>query len=106
MRMTTDEAFVKVLQRHGIDHAFGITGSAFMPISDPFPKASITSFATAVKTACRHHAPLLSVTPQAANRTIGRDPERGGCGDRRHDPGLDGAGRTARCAGPRGLSAQ
>ena len=40
--MTTEEAFVKVLQMHGIEHAFGIIGSAFMPISDYFPKAGIT----------------------------------------------------------------
>ena len=39
MKMTTEEAFVKVLQMHGIEHAFGIIGSAFMPISDLFPKA-------------------------------------------------------------------
>jgi thiamine pyrophosphate-dependent acetolactate synthase large subunit-like protein len=31
-KMTTEEAFVKVLQMHGIEHAFGIIGSAFMPI--------------------------------------------------------------------------
>ena len=37
MKMTTEEAFVKVLQMHGIEHAFGIIGSAFMPISDNFP---------------------------------------------------------------------
>ena len=37
MKMTTEEAFVKVLQMHGIEHAFGIIGSAFMPISDLFP---------------------------------------------------------------------
>ena len=42
MKMTTEEAFVKVLQLHGIEHAFGIIGSAFMPISDLFPKAGIT----------------------------------------------------------------
>lgn len=41
MKMTTEEAFVKVLQRHGIEHAFGIIGSAFMPISDLFPQAVI-----------------------------------------------------------------
>ena len=40
--MTTEEAFVKVLQMHGIQHSFGIIGSAFMPISDLFPKAGIT----------------------------------------------------------------
>ena len=40
--MTTEEAFIKVLQIHGIEHAFGIIGSAFMPISDLFPKAGIT----------------------------------------------------------------
>ena len=34
MKMTTEEAFIKVLQRHGIEHAFGIIGSAMMPISD------------------------------------------------------------------------
>jgi sulfoacetaldehyde acetyltransferase len=42
MKMTTEEAFVKVLQMHGIENAFGIIGSAFMPISDLFPKAGIT----------------------------------------------------------------
>ena len=41
-RMTTEEAFVKILQTHGIENAFGIIGSAFMPISDLFPKAGIT----------------------------------------------------------------
>ena len=38
--MTTEEAFVKVLQMHGIEHAFGIIGSAFMPISTSSPGAS------------------------------------------------------------------
>ena len=107
MKMTTEEAFVKVLQMHGIEHAFGIIGSAFMPISDIFPRAGITfwdcahegsggmmadgftrasgkmcmmiaqngpgitNFVTAVKTAYWNHTPLLLVTPQAANRTIG-----------------------------------
>ena len=41
MKMTTEEAFVKCLQRHGIKHAFGIIGSAMMPISDLFPSAGI-----------------------------------------------------------------
>jgi sulfoacetaldehyde acetyltransferase len=108
MRMTTEEAFVKVLQRHGIEHVFGIIGSAFMPISDLFPKAGITfwdvahecnggymadgygratgrmamvvaqngpgitNLVTAVKTAYWNHTPMLLVTPQAANRTIGQ----------------------------------
>ncbi len=108
MKMTTEEAFVKVLQRHGIEHVFGIIGSAFMPISDIFPKAGITfwdcahegsggmmadgytratgkmsmmiaqngpgitNFVTAVKTAYWNHSPLLLVTPQAANKTIGQ----------------------------------
>jgi len=107
MKMTTEEAFVKVLQMHGIAHAFGIIGSAFMPISDLFPRAGITfwdcahegsggmmadgytrasgrmsmmiaqngpgitNFVTAVKTAYWNHTPLLLVTPQAANKTIG-----------------------------------
>ena len=39
MKMTTEEAFVKVLQMHGIENAFGIIGSAMMPISDLFPQA-------------------------------------------------------------------
>jgi sulfoacetaldehyde acetyltransferase len=108
MKMTTEEAFVKTLQRHGIRHAFGIIGSAMMPISDIFPAAGITfwdcahegsagmmadgytratgkmsmmiaqngpgitNFVTAVKTAYWNHTPLLLVTPQAANRTIGQ----------------------------------
>ncbi len=42
MKMTTEEAFVKTLQAHGIRNAFGIIGSAMMPISDIFPKAGIT----------------------------------------------------------------
>ena len=106
--MTTEEAFVKVLQTHGIEHSFGIIGSAMMPISDLFPKAGImfwdcahegsagmmsdgytratgkmsmmiaqngpgiTNFVTAVKTAYWNHTPLLLVTPQAANKTIGQ----------------------------------
>jgi sulfoacetaldehyde acetyltransferase len=108
MKMTTEEAFVKVLQMHGIEHAFGIIGSAFMPISDLFPKAGIrfwdvahetngglicdgytratgkiamaiaqngpgvTGFVTPIKTAYWNHTPLLLVTPQAANKTIGQ----------------------------------
>ena len=107
MKMTTEEAFVKVLQMHGIEQVFGIIGSAFMPISDLFPKAGIrfwdvahecnggymadgytrssgkmamiiaqngpgiTNFVTAVKTAYWNHTPMLLVTPQAANKTIG-----------------------------------
>ena len=107
MKMTTEEAFVKVLQRHGIEHAFGIIGSAMMPVSDIFPKAGITfwdcahecnagmmadgftrssgkmsmmiaqngpgitNFVTPVKTAYWNHTPLLLVTPQAANKTMG-----------------------------------
>ena len=106
--MTTEEAFVKVLQMHGIEHAFGIIGSAFMPISDLFPSAGITfwdaahecnggmmadgysrasgkmsmcigqngpgitNLVTPVKTAYWNHSPLLLVTPQAANKTIGQ----------------------------------
>jgi sulfoacetaldehyde acetyltransferase len=48
--MTSEEAFVKVLQRHGIDRAFGIIGSAFMPISDLFPKAGTTFWDVAHET--------------------------------------------------------
>ncbi len=108
MKMTTEEAFVKVLQMHGIEHAFGIIGSAMMPVSDLFPKAGITfwdcahetnaalicdgytrvtgkmgmaiaqngpgvtNFVTPIKTAYWNHTPMLLVTPQAANRTIGQ----------------------------------
>lgn len=108
MKMTTEEAFVKVLQMHGIEHAFGIIGSAMMPISDLFPKAGITfwdcahetnaglicdgytratgkmamaiaqngpgvtGFVTPIKTAYWNHTPMLLVTPQAANKTIGQ----------------------------------
>lgn len=108
MKMTTEEAFVKTLQMHGIDNAFGIIGSAMMAISDIFPAAGIkfwdcahetsggmiadgftrasgkmsmmiaqngpgiTNFVTPVKTAYWNHTPLLLVTPQAANKTIGQ----------------------------------
>ncbi len=107
-KMTTEEAFIKVLQKHGIEHAFGIIGSAFMPISDLFPKAGITfwdvahetnggliadgytratgkmsmviaqngpgitGLVTPIKTAYWNHTPLLLVTPQAANKTMGQ----------------------------------
>ncbi|OWJ90619.1 sulfoacetaldehyde acetyltransferase, partial [Paracoccus yeei] len=90
------------------EHAFGIIGSAMMPVSDLFPKAGITfwdtahetnaglmadgftrstgkmsmmiaqngpgvtGFVTPVKTAYWNHTPLLLVTPQAANKTIGQ----------------------------------
>ena len=106
--MTTEEAFVKVLQKHGVNNAFGIIGSAMMPISDLFPEAGvkfwdcaheynagmmadgysrvtgkmsmmiaqngpgIANFVTPVKTAYWNHTPLLLVTPQAANKTIGQ----------------------------------
>jgi thiamine pyrophosphate-dependent acetolactate synthase large subunit-like protein len=43
MKMTTEEAFIKVLQMHGIEHAFGIIGSAMMPISDLFPRLASSS---------------------------------------------------------------
>lgn len=108
MKMTTEEAFIKVLQMHGIDNAFGIIGSAMMPISDLFPEAGIkfwdcahetsggmiadgytrasgkmsmaiaqngpgiTNFVTPIKTAYWNHTPMLLVTPQAANKTIGQ----------------------------------
>ena len=108
MRMTTEEAFIKTLQMHGIEHAFGIIGSAMMPISDLFPSAGITfwdcahecnagmmadgysrasgrmsmaiaqngpgitNFVTPIKTAYWNHTPMLLVTPQAANKTIGQ----------------------------------
>ena len=49
-KMNTEEAFIKVLQMHGIEHAFGIIGSAFMPISDLFPKAGITFWDVAHET--------------------------------------------------------
>ena len=49
-KMTTEEAFVKVLQMHGIEHSFGILGSAFMPISDLFPEAGITFWDVAHET--------------------------------------------------------
>merc|ERR1719424_1027253 len=97
-----------MLQKRGIDNAFGIIGSAMMPISDLFPAAGlkfwdcaheynagmmsdaftrstgkmsmmiaqngpgITNFVTPVKTAYWNHTPLLLVTPQAANKTIGQ----------------------------------
>ena len=35
---------------HGIEHAFGIIGSAFMPISDLFPEAGITFWDVAHET--------------------------------------------------------
>jgi len=107
-KMTTEEAFIKVLQMHGIENAFGIIGSAFMPISDLFPEAGITfwdvahetnggliadgytratgkmsmviaqngpgitGLVTPIKTAYWNHTPLLLVTPQAANKTMGQ----------------------------------
>lgn len=77
MKMTTEEAFVTVPQMHGIEHASGITGSAFMPISDLFAKAGINIWdcahqGSAVKAACWNHRPLLLVTPQAASKTMGQ----------------------------------
>jgi GntR family transcriptional regulator/MocR family aminotransferase len=240
MKMTTEEAFVKVLQtprdRENPSRdasassdrpscrsrtCFPRPGSRFWDcahecsggmMADGYTRASgkmsmmiaqngpgITNFVTAVKTAYWNHTPLLLVTPQAANKTIGQggfqeveqmklfeghgrlpgggarplphrrgaeprdpprragprrlrrstcrgisgprwststcprwwsssapaaatarreaaallsnaekpgDPERRGRGAGGRHPGLDGAGRAARCAGLRGLSAQ
>jgi len=97
-----------MLQKRGIDNAFGIIGSAMMPISDLFPAAGVkfwdcaheynagmmadgftrstgkmcmligqngpgvSNYVTPVKTAFWNHTPLLLVTPQAANKTIGQ----------------------------------
>ena len=61
MKMTTEEAFVKVLQTHGIEHSFGIIGSAMMPISDLFPKAGIIF----VFSACAQRTLLLLLSIQA-----------------------------------------
>jgi sulfoacetaldehyde acetyltransferase len=108
MKMTTEEAFIKVLQMHGIENSFGIVGSAMMPVTDLFPKAGITfwdcgheysagmmadgftrasgkmsmlvgqngpgitNFVTPVKTAYWNHTPLLLITAQAANMTMGQ----------------------------------
>jgi len=108
VKMTTEEAFIKVLQMHGIDSAFGIIGSAMMPVTDLFPKAGITfwdcghefsagmmadgftrasgkmsmlvgqngpgiaNFVTPVKVAYWNHTPLLVITAQAANMTMGQ----------------------------------
>ncbi len=108
MKMTTEEAFIKVLQMHGVENAFGIIGSAMMPISDLFPTAGIkfwdcahetsagmiadgytrvtgkmcmaiaqngpgiTNLVTPIITAYWNHTPMLLVTPQAANKTIGQ----------------------------------
>ena len=107
-KMTTEEAFIKILQRHGIDSAFGIIGSAMMPVTDLFPQAGITfwdcahefnagmmadgftrasgkmcmlvgqngpgiaNFVTPVKVAYWNHTPLLLITAQAANMTMGQ----------------------------------
>merc|ERR1719191_857053 len=108
IKMTTEEAFVKMLQKRGVDNAFGIIGSAMMPISDLFPTAGVkfwdcaheynagmmadgysratgkmamligqngpgvSNYVTPVKTAYWNHTPLLLITPQAANKTIGQ----------------------------------
>jgi sulfoacetaldehyde acetyltransferase len=46
------------------------TGKMSMMIAQNGP--GITNFVTAVKTAYWNHTPLLLVTPQAANKTIGQ----------------------------------
>jgi len=97
-----------MLQKRGIDNAFGIIGSAMMPISDLFPAAGVkfwdcaheynagmmadgftrstgkmcmligqngpgvSNYVTPVKTAYWNHTPMLLITPQAANKTIGQ----------------------------------
>ena len=70
MKMTTEEAFVKVLQMHGIEHAFGIIGSAMMPISDLFPQAGITFWDAAHE--C--NACLLYTSPSPRDGLLSRMP--------------------------------
>ena len=108
MKMTTEEAFVKVLQRHGIAHALALSDRPLcrFPISSLRPGitfwdvahesnggSSVTAIRghparwrcssprTAqaspislppIKTAYWNHTPMLLVTPQAANKTIGQ----------------------------------
>ncbi len=109
MKMTTEEAFVKVLQMHGIASNMPLASSdrpsCRFPTCFPGPasisgtartkaraddgrwlyprlrkdvhddraeRPGITNFVTAVKTAYWNHTPLLLVTPQAANKTIGQ----------------------------------
>ena len=108
-KMTTEEAFVKVLQMHGIEQAFGIIGSSIYAnfryfsrcwditfwdvahetngglIADGYTRATgkmsmviaqngpgITGLVTPIKTAYWNHTPLLLVSPQAANKTMGQ----------------------------------
>ena len=78
-KMTTEEAFVKVLQMHGIEHAFGIIGSAFMPISDIFPDAGITFWDVAHETnggliADGYTSCLLYTSPSPRDATLSRMP--------------------------------
>ena len=82
MRMTTEEAFVKVLQMHGIEHAFGIIGSAMMPISDLFPKAGITFWDCAHE--CNAGMMADGFTRATGKMCDGDRPERAGHHQFRH----------------------
>ena len=73
-KMTTEEAFVKVLQMHGIEHSFGIIGSAFMPISDIFPDAGITFWDVAHETNGGLIACLLYTSPSPRDLSTSRMP--------------------------------
>ena len=75
--MTTEEAFVKVLQNHGIKNAFGIIGSAFMPISDLFPKAGITFWDVAHESNGGLIADGYTRVGMGGGQVIMRDPHSG-----------------------------
>ena len=74
MKMTTEEAFIKVLQMHGIEHAFGIIGSAMMPISDLFPTAGIKFWDCA-------HEVNAGMSADGYTRVTGKMSEPFGSGD-------------------------
>jgi len=40
-KMSSSEAFVETMSAHGVEHVFGIVGSAFMDALDIFPAAGI-----------------------------------------------------------------
>ena len=100
LRMTTEEAFIKVLQLHGIEQAFGIIGSAMMPVSDLFPARGHHVLGLRARDQRRHHVRRLHPRDRQDGdgdraERAGRDRLRHGDEDRLLEPYAAAAGDAA-----------
>jgi sulfoacetaldehyde acetyltransferase len=71
--MVPSEAFVETLAAEGIEHAFGIVGSAYMDALDMFPDAGIRFISVAHEQAACHAADGLARVSGRPQLCIGQN---------------------------------